>query len=82
MPGAGSWAHHGLVCLDERPKCTRHVLEVLRQPLEKGITHRDNLPHVLDLAALAALAARAVTPRGWREPWEAPTKSGLAEACP
>jgi Magnesium chelatase, subunit ChlI len=33
-----SRAHRGILCSDERPECTRHVLEVLRQPLEEGIT--------------------------------------------
>ena len=32
-PGEGSRAHHGLRCLDERPACRRHVLEILRRPL-------------------------------------------------
>jgi magnesium chelatase family protein len=30
MPGEGSLAHHGILWWDERPACTRHVLEVLR----------------------------------------------------
>jgi magnesium chelatase family protein len=38
MLGAVSLTHHGLLFVDELPECTRHVREVLRQPLEKGLT--------------------------------------------
>ena len=38
-PGEVSRAPHGVRCLEARPACRRHGLEVWRQPLEKSVIY-------------------------------------------
>jgi magnesium chelatase family protein len=57
QPGEITLAHHGVLFLDELPEFSKHVLEVMRQPLEDRIVHISRARYAVEFPANFMLMA-------------------------
>ena len=79
-PGEVTLAHNGILFLDELPEFGRHVLEVLRQPLEDHYVTIARASRTLKFPAKFMLvAAMNPCPCGWRNGGRKPCSCSLLQ---